>query len=123
MRSIVFLSILACLAGGLFGCGPKHAQEVIEKPGIEFVWPAPPAPPRIKWVGEFKDWNATVVKKGLWNRLKEVLIGQEPRFIIKPYGIYVDEQDRLFIVDVGARLIHFMDLKSRQYSVIPKEGS
>jgi sugar lactone lactonase YvrE len=123
LKSIVFLLIPACLAFCLFGCGPKHAREVIERPGIELMWPGPPASPRVRWVGEFKEWDTTVVKKGLWKRLKEALIGQEPRFIVKPYGIYVDGQDRLFIVDVGVRLIHFMDLKNRQYSVIPRDSS
>ena len=123
MKSTVLL-ILIFLGGCLCGCGPKSSQEVIQRPGTDLVWPASPqAPSRVRWVGEFREWNDTVVHKGLWKRFIEALTGKESRFIVKPYGIHVDRQDRLFIVDVGLRLIHFMDLKSRQYSVIPGDGS
>ncbi|OPL10712.1 MAG: hypothetical protein AVO38_13710 [delta proteobacterium ML8_D] len=123
MKSTVLL-ILIFLGGCLCGCGPKTSQEVIQRPDAELVWPASlPGPSRVRWVREFREWNDEVVNRGLWKRFIEALTGKESRFIVKPYGIHVDRQDRLFIVDVGLRLIHFMDLRSRKYSVIPKEGS
>ncbi|NDY41417.1 6-bladed beta-propeller [Dissulfurirhabdus thermomarina] len=96
------------IAAVLAACGPMQRTEA--PPGAaELLWPAPPAAPRIRWVGEIRDPRDAGVRPGLWDRVKNFLLGGEKGRIARPYGVLHDEADRLFVVDVAGRAVHCMD--------------
>lgn len=43
--------------------------------------------------------------------------------MVKPYGLYVDDRQHLFIVDPGSGVVHFLDQAAGRYRVIPAPGS
>ena len=106
------LVLAALLAGGCAGT-PKQlgAQR-------ELLWPPLPMEPRIQWVQEIHDSGDVGISKGFWKRLVELVAGSKDNRIGKPYGVFVDDKERLMVVDVGLARVHVMDLKNKSYSII-----
>jgi len=84
----------------------------------ELLWPPLPLETRIQWVMELNDYQDVGIGKGFWQRVGEFVFGEEESRIRKPYGVYHDDHDRLFVVDVGASLIHVMDREKNEYYTI-----
>jgi sugar lactone lactonase YvrE len=89
---------------------------------LELQWPAPPLKPRITWQRSIADYRDLGISKSFWERVSGFFFGADLRRIVKPYGIHVDAKERLFIVDVGAAVVHFMDMKKLRYTVISGEN-
>ena len=106
-------SMLAALAG----CSGVVAQRRTA-PNRELQWPPLPLPSRITWVKEIRDYQDLGITKGMWQRVVDFVAGAGNTRIGKPYGLFHDGQQRLFIVDVGFALVHVMDLKDKKYTVI-----
>ncbi|RLB74533.1 MAG: 6-bladed beta-propeller [Deltaproteobacteria bacterium] len=118
-RFSLLLIILSLL---LVSCveSPKPSIEtgsVIEKP----VWPAPPAPARIAWQGEIKDFRDFRKQESFWQRLVGLIVGQRQSGLVKPYGIYVDDHGHIFVVDTGARRVYLLDTRDGSYKTIPSD--
>ncbi len=88
----------------------------IEKP----VWPAAPAPPRIAWQGEVKDFRDFRKHESFWQHLVGLVVGQRRSVLVKPYDIYADKHNHLFVVDSGARRVYLLDNKDGSYKAIPE---
>jgi len=86
-------------------------------------WPASPAAPRIQWLREIRYPARQNRRPGFWQRLKEVLAGRSRTPMIKPYGLYIDDHQHLFIVDPGRGVVHFLDQAAGIYRCIPALGS
>lgn len=116
VRRGVFLPLLLLLLL-LSGCAGSAPQR---KGGDyrELQWPPLPVPPRITWVKEIRDFHDVGISKGFWQRAAELLTGEPDPRIGKPYGVFVDAKERLFIADVGLAVVHVMDLEKKKYSVI-----
>jgi hypothetical protein len=84
----------------------------------EIQWPSLPLPARIVWVNEIGDYQEAGIGKGFWLQITEFFTGEEDDRIGKPYGVFFDDQERLFIVDVGYAMVHVMNLKDKRYSII-----
>lgn len=84
-------------------------------------WPPLPMEPRIQWVKEISDYRDVGITKGFWQRVVELVFGEDTTRIVKPYGVFCDGKERLFVVDVGASVVHVMDMKNGSYSLIGKE--
>ncbi|MBN2332504.1 MAG: 6-bladed beta-propeller [Deltaproteobacteria bacterium] len=112
-RCILFLMLFM-----LASCSTGTLQE---QGGLEPVpvWPAPPAAARIVWVEEVSRFQDICGQPGFWQRLKEVLVGKISTGMVKPYGIYIDEEQRLYVVDSGSGFIHLMDPNAGCYRAIP----
>jgi sugar lactone lactonase YvrE len=82
-------------------------------------WPAPPAAPRIQWVREIRQPEQLRRQRGFWQRFKEILVGGSRAKLVKPYGLYVDSRQRLFIIDPGSGVVHLLDQADGSYRVIP----
>lgn len=84
----------------------------------DLQWPPKPYQARIKWVKSISDYNDAGVKKGFWRRVAEFFVGPDNSRIVQPHGVLSDENDRLFVADPGAGLVHIMDRKGGSYAVI-----
>lgn len=114
-RSVLFPILF--LAVSLSGCAGNASQR---KEGAfkELQWPSLPTPPRIAWVKEIRDFEDAGIGKTFWQRASEFLTGEADRRIGKPYGVYVDAKERIFIADVGFAVVHLMDVGKKKYTVI-----
>jgi DNA-binding beta-propeller fold protein YncE len=97
------------------GCS-KPKGEVFPAVTPPIVWPAPPDPARIRYVGQLaKDVD---LKPGLslGASLKQALLGKEPeRSMLTPFAVCTDGLHRLFVADSNAQLVHVFDLETRRY--------
>jgi len=103
-----FLSLLA-------SCATRPAGT---QAPLELFWPPPPGPARIQWVGEIYGPQDVGITKGFWGKLIQRLVGEGDDEIRKPYGIYADRSDRLFVADSAAAVVHLFDRREKRYLAI-----
>lgn len=111
------LGPLAALLLGLAGCqGPPGPVF----PGLPrpIVWPPPPDPPRIRYVGALYGEASLNARLSGWQRLRAALAGPRPAAeFARPVAVAV-AGDRVYVADVGLGLVHRLDLAARQYAAI-----
>ena len=90
-------------------------------PNVPLYWPAPPLQPRIEWVKEIKVFNRGGMNPGFWHRLSEGLFGKQELGLLRPQAVLFDAKQRLFVVDSGASRIHWLDMNSGDYTVLPED--
>lgn len=116
IQAILSVLILTFLISGFFGCAFEEGERKPVKP-VNTVWPLPPAEPKIKFVGiiESKDDLQPGAKSG-W--LKNFIGGGEDvgGRLIRPYGVTVDKEGRIYVTDVGR--VFVFDRKSGSLSFI-----
>jgi sugar lactone lactonase YvrE len=79
------------------------------------VWPAPPDPPRIHYLGAIATEQDLKPGRSLGQALGQTIFGKRSvRSMLTPYAITA-EGDRLFICDSNAQCIHIFDLETRRY--------
>lgn len=92
----------------------------------ELVWPLPPAVPRVRWVGQIIDldeFRGKKKKKLSWfDRLAGVKPPDEQSLrLLRPYGIAVDSQGRIYVADSFQRSVFVLDPAERR--VVRRGGS
>jgi DNA-binding beta-propeller fold protein YncE len=116
---LILLLLLALLP--LFtGCAAFNASAGLATQ--EIFWPPAPFEARIQWVKGIHNKQDAGIEKSFWNRVVEFVIGEETEGISKPYGIYVDAQERLFVADSGRGVVHEFNMKDKEYSLIGRNG-
>jgi sugar lactone lactonase YvrE len=115
--------MLGILAGGFLfsACAPRQSL-ILGQPDRTIVWPGPPLEPRIQWVREIRTPQDAGAARGFWQRLGRFIGGEAETGIVRPYGVFLDDRDRLFIVDTGAALVHLMDTETGRYTMIAGEN-
>ena len=107
---------LALLILFLYGCGTKPGQ-VFVPPNPPIVFPPPPEPTRISWVGQLITEADLKPGKSGMKGLQEALFGKEPiRSMLTPMAVCTDGKSRLFVADSNAQLVHVFDLDTRKYA-------
>jgi DNA-binding beta-propeller fold protein YncE len=98
-------------------CAPSKA--FIDKSAMGGIyWPGPPEKPRIKFM-----WNISLLSSAQEGRrgLADMLFGNvqddvtDPRtsnVLMRPYGLFVDTKNRLYIADPGALRVTVIDLNT-----------
>ncbi len=117
-----FLSAVSCLllVFCLTACFSKPVDPEQSVPVQPLYWPQAPLQPRIEWIKEFKVFNRGGLNPGFWHRLSEGIFGKQDVVMRRPQAILFDEQQRLFVVDSGANCLHYLDMKSGEYTVLPE---
>ncbi len=86
----------------LFGCAPRKAVKT------DIVYPSPPEQPRLRYLKSISD--RTDVTSGSFNKLKETIAGRETvSKVIKPYGVAIDANGRIYVSDAGNRCVLVFD--------------
>lgn len=98
------------------GCA-SAAKPIFAAPAVELVWPAPPARPRIRYVGELKSSADLKARRGFFQSLGAVVAGpKEPELLFGPRAAVVTpDGERVWIADPGGRCLHMFDLARRRY--------
>lgn len=112
----LFLVLLFAVPVLFTGCATVNAPA--ESAIQEIFWPPAPFEPRIQWLSKIHNRQDAGIGKSFWKRVVEFVVGEEKDGISKPYGIYVDAQERLFIADTGRGVIHEFNLKDNEYFLI-----
>lgn len=99
------------------GCAAQGIQRQSQVEG-SIAWPPPPAPPRIEFVKEIRNHEDAGIRRGFWQRFSDFVFGDAPANMVKPYGIHLTPNNRLFIVDTERAALHLMDLNAGKYALI-----
>jgi len=105
-------ALIGCSAGGC--AAPKGL--IFEPPAKELSWPPPPEEGRIHFVGSLRTDKDLKPSKSFMKGLSEKVFGQNPAHsMLTPYAICTDDQDRVFVCDSNAQVVHVFNLKTRAY--------
>ena len=115
----MFLVLLFALSAMFTGCATVETPAELAK--REIFWPPPPFEPRIQWVKGIHNRQDAGIGKSFWKRVVEFVVGEEKGGISKPYGIYADGHERLYIADAGRGIVHEFNIKDKEYSLIGHE--
>ena len=103
------------------GCATK-LKPIFDEPDSPIVWPEPPKPARIRYVGQLRSSADLKPPRKPFERLGELLFGREPAAPLYGPRALVRSGDRLWIADPGGRCLHQFDLKRRSYKKITHAG-
>jgi sugar lactone lactonase YvrE len=108
---------LLCVAMmAVVGCAAKPG-DIFPPPAKPMLWPAPPEPPRIEYVGQLATSADLQATSDLGEGIGEALFGKKPiNSMLTPYALCTDGADRLFVADSNAQMVHVFDLKNRKYA-------
>lgn len=93
----------------------------VEQKKESIVWPPPPDEPRIEYLMSISTPDDIGIKKGFFRKLWEFVFGESQDMIAFPYGVTVSASGRLYVTDVGRRVIHSFDPKGNKYRLIDGE--
>jgi DNA-binding beta-propeller fold protein YncE len=126
-KTSLLLALVLCAVVLLAGCAPTKA--FIDKSAMGGIyWPGPPEKPRIKYM-----WNISLLSAGSEGRrsLADLLTGStredvtDPRTsnaLMRPYGVFVDAKDRLYVADPGGLRVTVIDLNTADVFNITEAG-
>lgn len=108
MRKYCLFFLILILAS-FFGCATNApSPDTQQKPTGEYVWPPPPASPKIKWVTQWSDRYDF----GKPSQVMEFLIGKERiEKLRRPSGIAVDNAGSIYVADPEIRTIFVFDVQ------------
>jgi DNA-binding beta-propeller fold protein YncE len=114
---LVVIAFALCTSAST-GCA-RRAGEIFPPLERPIVWPAPPEPPRVRYVGQLVTSGDLRPGTNFAQGIGEALFGRRPvRSMLTPYALCTDGEDRLFVADSNAQLVHVFDLRRRSYQQI-----
>jgi len=121
-KSVRSLAPLLIFGGLLAGSDQKPAPT---PPKQELIWPMPPDPPRVRWLGEYADLakvkNPVVRKSGFMDKITGTKTVDEKQELRKPYGITTDNKGRIYTADTELKSVFIIDAKA--HAVERRSGS
>ncbi len=111
---IIIMIIMAAVMSIAMGSG-KTAGEVQKE---RLVWPPPPWEPKIEFLYSITTPDDMQIKKGFFRRIWEFVAGESREGVVKPFGVFADDNGRLYVTDTADQSIHVFDPKESKYFVI-----
>jgi DNA-binding beta-propeller fold protein YncE len=106
---------LLCLTLVLPAC-TKRAGPLFPPPNPSIVWPSPPDPARIRYVGQLALASDLKPPVPFGQALATALFGKHAdQSMLTPFGVTTDGRNRLFVADSNAQLVHVWHLDTRKY--------
>jgi DNA-binding beta-propeller fold protein YncE len=110
-----YIQTLMLVSFALVGCA-KPAGAIFEPLPQPMLWPKPPDPPRVAYVGQLATSADLKPEVSFGEAVGAAIFGRTPdRSMLTPYALCTDGGDRLFVADTNAQVIHVFDLKTRRY--------
>lgn len=110
----------------LAGCAPSSTSTFSMSADSGLVWPPPPDPPRIRYVGEIVGEASLGRAPTLGESLRAVVAGPAaPLAFATPLAVAV-AGERVFVADPGQAngpCVHVLDLAARTHAVLQKIGA
>ncbi|PIX97355.1 MAG: 6-bladed beta-propeller [Hydrogenophilales bacterium CG_4_9_14_3_um_filter_63_34] len=124
LKRIFRYGLAVCLAVGLAtltaGCFKMAVPD--SKPATVILWPAPPEIPRISFVNAIARPEDLGIKDGVFKGFLKYLLGKPATPMVNPYGLAVDAEGRLYVVDNFLKKIHVYDRQEENYALLPEKG-
>jgi DNA-binding beta-propeller fold protein YncE len=115
------LMIAAIVGGGRTDVSAADKKK--PAPPAALVWPLPPDSPRIRYVTAYHGLTDFKKPGGGW---KSLLIGPDTdkpsTQLMKPYGVAVARDGRVFVTDTAARRVFVFDAHAKTVSFIGEKG-
>jgi DNA-binding beta-propeller fold protein YncE len=104
---------------GIAGC----FKEIVEtrEPLPELVWPDPPETARIHFVNSISTPEHLNIRASLSERMFKFIKGEIRTPMNNPYGLFVDAENRLFVVDNFSNCVHVYDKQNHNYYKFPQD--
>ena len=113
------VALLSLLIVILSACAPRQIPDRSAERTL--LWPGPPLPPRIEYLGEIRSSLDVVERKGFWQKFRDTLFGREETGFRRPYGVSVATEDELWLTDPGAGRLYRVDLAAKTFTVVGEE--
>ena len=116
LNTVLFLSLFI-IALILAACATNTANlPASDKSSSgEYVWPAPPQTPRIKWAGQWSN----KYDFGKANEVMEFLVGKERvEALRRPNGVVSDTAGNIYVADSEFRMIFVFDVEKKSLRFI-----
>jgi len=118
IRYALYLLLAACHLSLLASCASPKAH--IDNSAMrQIIWPGPPEKPRIQYLWSINQLSTAIEekRKGLLDLIlgevsKDVSDPRASNVLIKPFSIFVDSKDKLYVTDLGAYRVTVIDLKT-----------
>ena len=111
--------VLLCLTALLLcACAASPSQEKDAHPTIQ--WPAPPAQPRIAYLGSFSKPADLGIGRGFFQWLSDFFTGRQEFRLIRPMAIVVTADKTIYVADPGAKGVHRFDQAHGEYQFISR---
>jgi DNA-binding beta-propeller fold protein YncE len=103
------------------GCAqqPAAIEQVPDGPAL--VWPKAPETPRIQFLYSVTDPGDINAGKGWFQKVLDFFKGDPRELIGSPYGIEMDADGRLYVVDTFYRAVHVFDTKNAKHYLFPEK--
>lgn len=119
------LALIGVLLAGATPSGCQYEPRPIFSPlDPPIVWPAPPTPPRVRYVGQLTSSADVERPRRGWQRLGALLVGDRPvENLYNPRAVTITpDGERAWVADPGTRSLHLFDLADRQYMKVTHAG-
>ncbi len=116
LRKFFYLLILILPALMSAGIGSGKTAGEVQKERL--VWPPPPWEPKVEFLYSITTPDDMQIKKGFFRRAWEFVAGETREGVIKPFGVFADDNGRLYVTDTADQSVHVFDPKDGKYFVI-----
>ncbi|MBI1865960.1 MAG: SMP-30/gluconolactonase/LRE family protein [Nitrospirae bacterium] len=115
--------MMAILAAGSAACFvfPAAAASPEAAPEIRLVWPSPPDPARIEYVGSISSAADLGFRKAWYERLWEFIAGPDDERMLRPFGLSA-HPEKICVADPSAQAVHLFDRKAQRYRKVSTAG-
>jgi DNA-binding beta-propeller fold protein YncE len=120
LRKLFYLLLIIMAAVMSIGMGSGKPAGEVQKQRL--VWPPPPWEPKIEFLYSISSPDDMQIKKGFFRRVWEFVAGESREGIIKPFGVFADDNGRLYVTDTADQSVHVFDQKERKYFVFSDTG-
>lgn len=108
--------LVLCWAATVLCCGCGGRKQLFPPPDQDIVWPSLPEQPRIQYMGQLSSEDDLNREVSFVEGLGRTVFGRENvGVLVSPYGLALDDDERLFITDSSGAVVHMMDMKTREY--------
>jgi len=104
------------------GCG-RPAGMIFAPVTPPRAWPAPPDPPRIRYVGQLSSADDLKPSESGWQQFGFALTGRPPTTALVAPSDVAHEGGRLYVADPGLAAVVLFDFASRRVTVIAQAGA
>ncbi len=115
-RLASFLTFGALLLLALTGCNKPEGQEA----NLIF-YPPPPDIPRLQFLVSFSSAEHWIERRSSFRDFVTGASGEERGDIKNPYGMAISN-GKLYICDLGSKLVHVIDMANKAYDVLGAPG-
>ena len=117
MHGKLTLTIVLLLSQLMTSCAVWSPAPVPETPVEARVWPAPPAPPRIRYVRSLSGPHDLGIVKPWYQRVAETIFGKTEEYFIRPTGV-TEHDGVLYVADPGAQALWIFNVPQQRFTKV-----